>query len=258
MKALDIVILGSGNLAQQLLSAFAKNKASNVLQIYSRNESEGHELAKSFGIDYTPFVDEIKNADLYLLAVSDNAIAQVSHQLMFKDRLVAHCSGSTPMEVLAPGNRKGVFYPLQTFTKGVSMDFKNIPMCLESESAGDYLILEFAAKCISDKVLAIDSNKRSKLHLIAVFVNNFTNHMFSIGNRLSNEFELDFDIFHPLIEQTANKIKSVEPLYAQTGPAARGDINTMEKHYSLITDDQIKKLYSSISNSILNFESEKF
>jgi predicted short-subunit dehydrogenase-like oxidoreductase (DUF2520 family) len=247
-----VIIIGSGNVAQHLIVAFqnSQNMGTEIdlIHVFSRQkESISHLL------DLDKITDDLatlEEADLYIIAVSDDAIADVSSQLPFKNRLVVHTSGSISLNALDNDNRKGVFYPLQTFTKNKEVDFKTIPICLESENATDFQLLEKVAKMISDKVFAINSEQRKALHVAAVFVNNFTNHLYQIGSEICQENQVPFEILKPLIAETAQKIMVLSPEEAQTGPAKRDDSSTIEAHEAFLSDENHLKIYKTLTKSI--------
>ncbi|MCG9792654.1 Rossmann-like and DUF2520 domain-containing protein [Flavobacterium algicola] len=247
-----VVIIGSGNLAQHLIVAFQEaaksGKSVQFLQAYARNPNH---LLHLLPIDaVTSDFNNLKEADIYIIAVSDNAIHTVASQLPFEDKLVVHTSGAMPMNTIPSKNRKGVFYPLQTFTKGKKVDFNGIPICLETENEADYKIVELVAKFISNKAANINSEQRKSLHVAAVFVNNFTNHLYQIGEQICNDHNLPFEILHPLIQETASKITTLSPHQAQTGPAVRNDSATITAHEALLTDTKQKQLYKILTQSI--------
>jgi predicted short-subunit dehydrogenase-like oxidoreductase (DUF2520 family) len=245
---IKITIIGSGNVAQHLIEAFAKSKAIDVIQVFSRTQKEIIPNLDSSKI--TNDWNALAEADLYIIAVSDDAIESVSTQLPFINRLVVHTSGSAQLSALNEKNRKGVFYPLQTFTKGKAVDFKNIPICLESENPTDYQLLEKVAKIISDKVYPINTEQRKAIHVAAVFVNNFTNHLYQIGNDICEENKIPFDILRPLILETAEKIMTLSPKEAQTGPAKRNDLSTINSHESFLSDENQSTIYKILTQSI--------
>ncbi len=249
---IKVVILGSGNVATHLTKAFVTSKKVEVSQVYTRSNISN----KIEKIDYTNDLNNLKNADVYIISISDDAIANFSKQLNLKNKLVVHTSGSVAMQDLECNARKGIFYPLQTIHKKSKLKFKNVPICLETESEKDYILLEKLAKSISKKVFKIDSEQRKHLHLAAVFVNNFTNHLYKIGNDICNEKNVPFEILKPLIKETANKIKYITPEEAQTGPAKRKDHKTIQKHLSLLQNKQ-QEIYNLLSNSISNNELTK-
>lgn len=247
---IKITLIGSGNVSQHLINAFAKNSTIELIEVYSRTKKEIAPL-----LDSNKIVTDLallKEADLYIIAVSDDAISMVSEQLPFKNKLVAHTSGTASLQTINTKNRSAVFYPLQTFTKNKEVDFKVIPLCLEAENNTDYLVLETVAKSISDAVYSINSEQRKALHVAAVFVNNFTNHLYLIGHDICEEHQVSFDILKPLIAETANKINTLSPIEAQTGPAKRNDITTIESHLSYLSNENQKKIYTLLTKSIQN------
>lgn len=247
---IKITIIGSGNVAQHLIDAFAKSNAVEIIQVFSRTQKPISPLLDSTKI--TNDWNTLAEADLYIIAVSDDAIASVSSQLPFENRLVVHTSGSAPLTSLDNKNRKGVFYPLQTFTKGKAVDFKAIPFCLETQFENDYALLEKVAQSISDSVYRIDSHQRKALHVAAVFVNNFTNHLYQLGNDICQENQVPFDILKPLILETAEKILTLSPEDAQTGPAKRNDLSTIATHESFLTNENQSTIYKILTQSIQN------
>lgn len=243
-------IIGSGNVAQHLIKAFSKSEAIEIVQVFSRKKETLSSL-----VEYEKIVTDyeaLMEADLYIIAVSDNAIFEVSQQLPFQNRIVVHTSGAASLDVLDAKNRKGVFYPLQTFSKNKDLDFSVIPMCLEAENTFDFRILETAAKIISNSVFAINSEQRKALHAAAVFVNNFTNHLYQIGQEICNEHQVPFEVLKPLIKETAEKIDTLDPIDAQTGPAKRHDSTTIQAHLDFLTNENQKNIYKILTQSIQN------
>ena len=245
-----VVIIGSGNVAQHLIKAFAKSNIVEIIQAFSRNKENLINLIDSSKI--TTDLNALIDADLYIISVSDNAIAEVSNKLNIENKLVVHTSGSVDMINLNDKNRKGVFYPLQTFSKNKDVNFDAIPICLEAENNEDYKLLETVAKSISDKVFNINSNQRKALHVSAVFVNNFVNHLYKIGNDICNKNYIPFEILQPLIQETAIKITSLSPNEAQTGPAKRNDSQTINTHLQFLTDENQKEIYKILTKSIID------
>lgn len=246
---IQVILIGSGNVAFHLFQAFSKTADINVIQVYSRTFSS--DFPQNI---HTSDLNQILEADVYIICVSDNAIPTVSEQLPFQNRLVVHTSGSTDFSVLDVKNKRGVFYPLQTFSKNKEIDFKNIPICLETENASDYEVLEKLARSISNSVTKIDGNQRKALHISAVFVCNFTNHLYQIGHEICTENSIPFQILQPLIEETASKIKTLKPKEAQTGPAVRKDSKTIKNHIDFLTNENQKELYKILTKSIQNVE----
>lgn len=247
---IKITLIGSGNVAQHLIKAFTKSEETEIAQVFSRRKESLLNLVNADQI-VTEFND-LKESDLYIISVSDNAISEVSEQLRFKNKLVVHTSGTTSIDVLDSKNRKGVFYPLQTFSKDKAVDFSIIPICLEAENPEDYSILEIVARSISEAVFSISSEQRKAIHISAVFVNNFTNHLYQIGQEICEEHQIPFEILKPLIQETADKIKVLAPTDAQTGPAKRHDSVTTEAHLNYLTNENQKNIYKLLTQSIQN------
>jgi predicted short-subunit dehydrogenase-like oxidoreductase (DUF2520 family) len=243
-----ITLIGSGNVAQHLIKAFSKSEAVEIAQVFSRKKETLASL-----IDYDKIVndfEDLKEADLYIIVVSDNAISEVSQKLPFNNQLVVHTSGAASIETLDDKNRKGVFYPLQTFSKNKDIDLSVIPICLEAENTFDFRVLETVAKSISNAIFPINSEQRKALHVAAVFVNNFTNHLYQIGQEICDENQVSFEILKPLIQETAEKIKTLNPIDAQTGPAKRNDSSTIKAHLNYLTKENQKNIYKILTQSI--------
>ena len=247
---IKVVLIGSGNVAHHLIEAFAKSKKVEVIQVFARQKESAAPLFDSDKI--TSSYTDLAPADLYIIAVSDDAIATVSSLIPFKNRLVVHTSGTVAMDSLDSKNRKGIFYPLQTFTKNKAVDFSQIPICLESEEEADFELLKNVAESISNNVFKINSQQRKVLHVSAVFVNNFVNHLYQIGNEICIENNVPFEILKPLILETANKVMSLSPKEAQTGPAKRNDTKTIEAHLELLSTENQATIYKKLTQSIQN------
>lgn len=244
-----IVFLGFGNVNFHLINTLYKHNKDSVIQVYNRSEINlNKELNK---IPFTTDLSKIKEADLYIIGIPDDAIAAFSETLPLKNKLVVHTSGSVSMEALSERNRKGVFYPLQTFSKNREVNFNTIPICIEAKEEADLELLTNLGNSLSEKVVEIDSDERSKLHLAAVFVNNFVNHLYAIGDDILGNNELSFDLLHPLIEETASKVKTLSPSEVQTGPARRGDQKTIEKHLHLLKEGPESELYQQLTESLM-------
>ena len=247
---IQIVLIGSGNVAQHLITAFSKSKEIEIVQVFSRKKESLLNLIEQNKI--TDNYNDLVEADLYIISVSDDAIASVSSKLPLKNRLVAHTSGSVSLDSLDKKNRRCVFYPLQTFTKGKTIDFSEIPFCLESENDSDFELLEKVAKTISKNTFKINEKQRKALHISAVFVNNFVNEMYRIGNEICEENKVPFEILKPLILETVNKVMTLSPKEAQTGPAKRNDTQTIDAHLDFLSNENHATIYKILTQSIQN------
>mgnify|MGYP003524667994 FL=1 len=248
MKTINII--GFGNVAQHLANALMKLPQYKIKQIAVRKLSN-IDIAHRDTYNFVT-INELEPADITLISVTDGAIEQVSNQIPYANELVVHTSGTTAMEILNSKNRKGVFYPLQTFSKNKELNFKEVPLCLETENGADLESLKDLAQLLSNNVFEISSEQRKSLHVAAVFVSNFTNHMYTIGSEVCKANNIPFDILQPLIAETADKIKYLSPKDAQTGPAIRFDTNTIQKHEEFLTNNNYKNLYKLITESIQN------
>jgi predicted short-subunit dehydrogenase-like oxidoreductase (DUF2520 family) len=245
---LRIVLLGTGNLASHLFEAFTASEAASVVQIFGRNK----ENLALFGekVEITSDAAKLQQADIYICAVSDDAIETVARYPQQQDSIIVHCSGAVPITALPKNRKRGVFYPLQSFSRGRKVDFSRIPICVEAESKEVQEVLLSLGKGISDDCVLIDSDQRKTLHLAAVFVNNFTNHLFYRASAICTKNKLPFRLLQPLIEETVSKLGTLSPFEAQTGPARRGDLSTQQKHLKLMTDIRDQEIYRIISKAI--------
>lgn len=244
---ISVVILGSGNVASHLINAFENSKEVDLIQVFARN------INSKINIKLNTIVskyEDIVEADVYIVAVSDAAIAEVVSKIPFKNKLVVHTSGSIELLLENVKNRNGVFYPLQTFTKNKEVNFSKIPICIEAENEIDEEVLHKLASSLSGFVYKIDSNQRKALHVSAVFVCNFVNHLYKIGNDICEENNISFDILKPLILETAEKINVLNPEIAQTGPAVRNDIETIKKQELFLKNNKNLEIYKILTQSI--------
>lgn len=245
---IQVVILGAGNVATHLIKAFEKSSSTEVVQVFNRSKKALDLL--SFTGNKTTDIKSLMEADCYIISVPDDAVHKLSESIPFSDRLVVHTSGSVSMEQLNSKNRRGVFYPLQTFSKERAVDFSQVPVCIEAENTSDLKVLNELASSVSKSVFEVNSDKRKQLHLAAVFVCNFVNHLYQIGYDLSENNGIPFSILKPLINETAAKIENANPKDMQTGPAKRNDLHTIEKHLNLLEQPLQKEIYQLLSQSI--------
>jgi len=248
---MKVVFIGSGNLATHLSLAM-KVAGIEVVQVYSQTESHASLLANKLSCSYTTEPELIvSNADIYIFSVKDSALLDLIHKIPQNKGLWLHTAGSVPMGVFEGFNdRYGVLYPLQTFSKNRDIDFSNVPVFIESNSAGDEAyLLSFAGK-LTRQVIPLSSEKRKHLHLAAVWACNFTNHMYLMASKILQEQSLSESFLLPLIDETAAKVHQLSAREAQTGPAIRYDENIIEKHIELLSDPNMKELYRLISRNI--------
>ena len=244
---MKIVIIGSGNVAFHLTQAFHTNGTA-VTQLFGRNREELKRIAEAFKIPYS--TDTLADADIYLICVSDSAVAEVSETITCRECLVAHTSGSLPKEILSGNYRKASFYPLQTFSKSKTPDYREIPFFIEAELPEDETLLKKLAERISSRVMISDYEKRKYIHLTAVFACNFVNHLYARAKEISDSQEIPFEYFLPLIRETTEKIGVLDPKTAQTGPAVRNDNRVLKLHSQLLQNEEQHKIYQVMNESI--------
>lgn len=247
---ITISIIGSGNVAQHLISAFEKSNELQLVQVFARDKNKIITQIDSKKIINN--YNDLQRVNLIIIAVSDHAISEVSCKIPIPNQLVAHTSGSVSIDDLDGKNRKSVFYPLQTFSKNKEINFSEVPICLEAQNNSDFEILEKIAKIVSNKIYKINSSQRKSLHVAAVFVCNFVNHLYQIGNEICNENSIDFEILKPLILETAKKLETLTPKEAQTGPAKRQDTETINAHLAFLSDPNQKEIYKILTKSIID------
>ena len=253
-KMKNIVLIGSGNLAEALARAISRTEGATLLQIFARNAKRGTALALENGTAWSSDPRELAAADLYILAVSDAAITTLAESLPIPaEAAVVHTAGGIGIEALpARFDRRGVLYPLQTFTQGRSVDFAKIPLFVEGNDDSFTSELEAFARNLSRTVYRADSDRRVRLHLAAVFACNFVNHLYALGGEILHGTELPFDVLKPLIAETAAKaVDSGDPHRVQTGPAVRGDLPTLRRHEAALAHDpRLLRIYESLSQDI--------
>lgn len=260
-KPLTTVVVGSGNIASAIAPALEAAGAIRVRQVYSPTESHARELAEK--LDCAEAVSDpkavVSGADLYLIAVKDDAIATLAESLNHIDGGVwLHTSGGVDCRVLTQRTPDvGVFYPLQTFSKGRDVDLTEVPVFIEGATPKALQTSRMLAEAISPKVYEADGPKRARLHAAAVFACNFTNHLWAIADEvLRRETQTDLSVLSPLIRETMAKALAGSPAEGQTGPAIRGDQTVIERHKSLLKPDEAD-LYDILSEHIMNFHNVK-
>ncbi len=245
---ISVVLLGAGNVASHLYNAFYEAENVTIAQWYNRTLKPIQGFSNQVAI--TDNVSQLVEADVYILAVSDDAIAPLSKALPFEGRLVLHTSGSTSAYDIDKKNRRGVFYPLQTFSKSTAVNFSTVPICLETLVKKDYAFVKTLARTITNKTHRINSDQRQALHLAAVFVNNFTNQLYRVAHEITESQGAEFDILKPLILETANKVQELSPYLAQTGPAIRNDKKTIKRHLKQLEKEGHREIYELLTQSI--------
>ena len=252
MKTRKITIIGSGNVAEAFAYALS-NSANRVVQVYARNRERGEAVAAIAGASWCGKAEELEAADLYLICVSDRAIADVAATLPFAEgAVVAHTAGCGTLEMLPCGTRRAIIYPFQTFSVGRAVDFSKIYLFIEAEDNQTKAEATAFARTLTDNVAEADAALRAKIHLTGVVACNFVNNLYATAAEILTEANLPFDVVAPLLTETAAKaVECGTPAAVQTGPAVRGDGATMERHRALIGDNELlRSIYDKISENI--------
>ena len=271
-----IVFLGSGNLATHLSLAL-KAAGEDIIQIFSRTQEHAQALAgKLHCASCTNIGDICTDADIYIFSVKDDAlpnlISQLSEHLSHHPSsnthhpLFLHTAGSVPMSVFPantpspithhPSPNFGVLYPMQTFSKDRAVDFREIPCFIEASDDDTLDEIRQLSSKISNHVQEASSDKRKKLHLAAVFACNMVNHCYRLAEKVLEEENIDFSLYQPLIQETANKVRELSPRKAQTGPMVRYDRTIMDAQIALISDERTRQIYRLMADSIHEDSSE--
>jgi predicted short-subunit dehydrogenase-like oxidoreductase (DUF2520 family) len=232
---MKVSIIGSGNVATHLAKALHHARV-QILSVWSRQVGNAELLANQIGAKAVSQISKIADdeSDVVLISVKDDAIADVAAQLKNYRGIAAHTSGAVALNILNENVNYGVFYPLQTFSKHKTLDFSQVPLCLEANNAQNLQLLKKLATLISNNIYEVDSEQRKILHLAAVFACNFPNYLYGVAQQLLAQHQLDFNIIKPLIAETANKVQTALPFEVQTGPAVRNDEQTLQKHEDLL------------------------
>ncbi len=250
----NISIIGAGNVAWHLGNAFAK-AGIKINHIAGRDHDKTKQLAELLGSkSFGALEEEIPESDLYLLAVKDDVIRTVFEKIYKKGRFIVHLAGAIEGNILAMHNNNyGVIWPMQTLTKNNDIDLQHTLIAVSGNSPEYQLMLKELASRISSRVIEVSDGQRAIMHLSAVWINNYTNHMYDIAYNLLKENNLSLELFYPLMEEHLTKIKEIAPDQLQTGPAIRGDMATLAKHKSMLNNHKDwKELYATLAKSILH------
>jgi predicted short-subunit dehydrogenase-like oxidoreductase (DUF2520 family) len=253
-----VSFIGSGNVATHLAKGLY-SKGVDVYQVYSKSIGNAEELAEkvdALAIQSLACLN-LHKVDLLIIAIKDDIIENLANSITSSNTIVVHTSGTQSLDVLKEHRLRGVFYPLQTFSKQTEMDLTQVPFCIESNDTEVEGKLINWACMLSNDVRVINADTRKEIHLAAVVACNFTNHMFALAEELLEESNADFSILKPLIQETVAKAMHQHPKEVQTGPAVRGDNEVIKNHLErLESNPNLQTLYSELSNSIIKLKNE--
>lgn len=251
---MKVVIIGSGNVAAVLGRKFIA-AGHEILQVMSRNAKAASELAYEWNTESANYKSLInKTADVYIVAVADDAIEDVVADVYLNEKIVAHTAAAVKMEVLKKVSKNyGVFYPLQSMRKEQRFS-PATPIYIEAVNDIALKTLCALAESIYENEGGLIANydKRAKLHVAAVLVNNFSNYVFLLAEEFCKREGLNFKELLPLLDNTFYRLHEALPSEMQTGPAVRGDMDTIEKHIELLNSyPELQKIYKVLTDSIL-------
>ncbi len=254
MVRYNISFVGAGRVAGALAGAMV-NAGLNILQIVTETDKNGKKLAETCKASWSTELSFAEKNDVIIVSVPDRRLMEVLKKIKCrKETVVAHTAGSYGLEVF-PSCLKhtGVFYPLQTFSKGREAIFENLPFFIEVSDNNTLSVLQNLSGYIGGEVHITDTEHRKLLHLSAVFVCNFTNHMLYAGEKISDKAGFSFKVLEPLLRETISKAMDIGPERSQTGPAMRHDLNTVKKHLKLLSYSPVlRDVYLEVSKSIMS------
>ena len=244
-----IGLIGTGNVATALAREIRKHELLTLVKLIGRDQNK---LPKDLiSVPFSNQFNALHSCDMILIAVSDHSIQEVSNQLPLTDAVVAHTSGASSMDLLSNHKHRGVFYPLQTFSKQQPLTWSEIPILWEGNNKLVDEKLESLSQLLSPLAVQSDEKQRLSMHLAAVVVNNFTNHLYAEAHRFCKSKHVNFDLLVPLIEETNRKIKQLNPRESQTGPASRGDTQTIQRHKMIPMTEELSDIYSLFTSQLL-------
>jgi predicted short-subunit dehydrogenase-like oxidoreductase (DUF2520 family) len=248
---LRIVIIGTGNVATILGKRFLAADH-EIVQVCGRNPLHAEELADMLSASFTTDLKHPSpSADLYVVAVSDIAVAPVAAELRLNNKLVVHTAGAVSKDALSTCSRNyGVLYPLQSLRSELN-ELPDIPFLVDGNTEDDLALITEFANSISNQVQQAGDEQRLKMHVAAVIVNNFTNHLYALAKAYCLHEKVDFNMLLPLISAVGDRLHEYEPAAIQTGPAVRNDEATIQKHLALLQQHpSLKLMYTLFTDSI--------
>lgn len=251
---MDISIIGSGNIAWHL-AKFFYGHGHRIKTIYNRSENHGRALADMASAQFSSTVEGLSapDVDLLIIAVSDNALAEVIEQIKPAPRnIVVHTSGATPIDILSGFERYGVIYPPQSLNKDIDSLISEIPFAVEGSSDEIGVQLLTLMTTMAPKSFSCNSDQRLALHVGSVFANNFSNALYQMAYEILQHQGLDFELLRPIILETAKKVQNNTPKAVQTGPAFRNDDKTINRHLQFLRyNDTTREIYQQLTSFII-------
>lgn len=249
-----VVLIGAGNVAT-VLGRKVKNAGHAIIQVVSRRLDNATLLADELGCPATNNFEAVdKTGDLFLVAMSDAALNELKEKVHVGDKIVVHTAGAVSKDVLKDvSSNYGVLYPLQSLRKENKDENVVVPLLIDAINEYSIEIINNFASSISPVVSYIQDEQRLKLHIGAVLASNFANHLYCLTNEFCTKENIDFNLLRPIIEETATRLRDHAPCDMQTGPAARKDVITLDKHLRLLmAHPKLRTMYLRMTDSIMN------
>ena len=252
MKSYKVVIIGAGNVAYHLIRSITSS-GNKLIQICNRTLGNIQPMSQT---NITGNLNTIsQDGDIYIICVKDIAIEDIASKINLGNKLIVHTSGNRSMDLLKGSSSNfGVFYPIQSFTKNIPINFKKIPLIIEANNDEAQEKLVDFSRTISGQVILMNEENRQKLNIAGVFVNNFTNYIYTLAHDYLKSEGIDFSLVQPLIQNTVDKLTLGNPQDMQTGPAVRNDSETIQAHLALLENyPQLKEIYQEVTQSIIHY-----
>ena len=246
-------LVGTGNMAW-FLSKNLQATGSRCMGVFGRNKTEATTLAAALNAPILHQLFHIREgmANCCIIAVADSAVAEVAAKIPLTETVMIHTSGSLALDVI-PSYNSAALWCIYSIVKNNFPLHRNIPVICEAGTTKAFETVKNIAATFTDIIQQASWHQRQYLHLAAVMSNNFINHLLAVSSEICIENNIPFELLNPIIEQTFQRIQNTNPKETQTGPAKRGDKNTLQRHLLLLQQHpEWQQLYKSISDSIEN------
>jgi predicted short-subunit dehydrogenase-like oxidoreductase (DUF2520 family) len=253
---MQVTIIGTGNVAT-VFGRLLVQKGHSIAQVYGRHFSDAQALALALGARAVSDTADIQSqADLYLIAVSDDALPELASRLSLGDKLVLHTAGSVSKDVLRDASSSyGVLWPMKMIRKNM-VEITPLTIVVDGNTEASLSAIEGIAGLFSPDIARADDALRLKMHMLAAVVSNFPNHLYRLAADYCSQEQIEFSAFYPIISETVQQVQKTHPANVQAGPAFRGDRDTLYRHEAILTQyPQLLQLYTAISNSIMRSQS---
>lgn len=253
MTQLNISFAGAGRVAEALCREMLR-AGHRIVNIVSPGEENGRALAARFNARWSGNLIFPDLCDIIIVAVPDNRLEEVLSEIKCgAGSIIVHTAGSYGLDIF-PGkhHRKGVLWPLQTFTKGRETSLSGVPFFIEASDREVFRLIEALVASIGGELHEAAARNRKMLHLAAVFACNFVNHNLTVSSQLAGMGGFSFSVLEPLIRETISKASDNGPGKSQTGPAVRNDTLTISGHLELLSfSPELRDLYTATTKSIM-------